>query len=102
MNESPPIPAAHLFQRGTEVFQPTLIEIIEVTVRPAGVNQRRDRIDEKLNIQRLALLFCRGHGGNHTPSEIHTGQQSGRSNGRSLPSRGAVTGTTLSGASYTS
>src|ERR1700732_2285086 len=79
MNKSPPIPAAHLFQRGTEVFQPTFIEVIEVAVRPGGVNQRGDRINEKLNIQRLALLFCRGHGGNHTPREIHTGQRSGRS-----------------------
>jgi hypothetical protein len=37
------------------------------------VNQRRDRIDEKLNIQRLGLVSCRGHVGNHTPREIHTG-----------------------------
>src|SRR6266481_1905658 len=101
MNESPPIPSAHLFQRGTEIFQPAFIEIIEVAVRPACVNQRRDRIDEKLNIQRLALLFCRGHGGNHTPREIHTGQQSGRSNGRISSKSQCVAATTLFDASST-
>ncbi|MFZ1973285.1 MAG: hypothetical protein WAU89_10595 [Candidatus Acidiferrales bacterium] len=69
VNESGPVPAGHFVQSNAQVLQPRLIEVIEVTVRPGGVNQRRDRIDQKLNIQRLGLLFCRGHAGNNTPGE---------------------------------
>ena len=56
MNEIRPIPAGHLFQSDAQVFQPRSIEVIEVAVGPGGVYQRRDRVDEKLNIQRLGLL----------------------------------------------
>jgi hypothetical protein len=66
MNKSLPLPPGHVVQRGAQVFQPGLIEVVEVTVRPSGVNQRGDRVDEKLNIQLLRLLFCRGHDGNNT------------------------------------
>ena len=73
VNESRPLPSGYVVKRGAQVVQPRLIEVIDGAVGPGGVNQRRDRIDEKLNIQRLGLLFCRGHGGNHTPREIHSG-----------------------------
>src|ERR1700722_16399361 len=53
VNDSGPIPAHHFVQRDAEVRQPRFIEVIEVAVRPACVNQRGDRIDEKLNIQRF-------------------------------------------------
>src|SRR5208282_4577554 len=69
VNDICPIPASHFVQSDAQVFQPRFIEVIEVAVRPSGVNQRRDRIDEKLSIQRLGLLFCRGHGGDNTPGE---------------------------------
>jgi hypothetical protein len=32
---------------------PRFIEVIEVTVRPGGVNQRRNRVDQELGIQTL-------------------------------------------------
>src|SRR6202040_1809862 len=49
-NVSGPIPAGHFIQSDAEVFQPRLIEVIEVTVWPGRVNQRRNRVDEHLNI----------------------------------------------------
>ena len=62
MNESGPIPAGHFVQSDAQVFQPRFIEVIEVAVRPGGVYQRRDRVDEKLNIQRLGFWSRGGHG----------------------------------------
>jgi hypothetical protein len=50
MNEGLPLPPSHFVQSDSQVFQPRFIEVIEVAVRPGGVNQRGDRIDEKLNI----------------------------------------------------
>src|ERR1700692_1276937 len=47
---SGPIPAGHFIQSDAEIFQPRLIEVIEMTVWPGGVNQRRNRVDEHLNI----------------------------------------------------
>src|ERR1700722_6264834 len=67
VNESSPIPAAHLFQRGAQVFQPKFIEVIEVAVGPGGVYQRGNRIHEKPNIQRLGFPFWKGHGGHYMP-----------------------------------
>src|SRR5258707_14305968 len=56
VNESGPIPADHLVQSDAEVFQPTFIEVIEITVGPGGVNQRRNRVDQELGIQTLGSL----------------------------------------------
>jgi hypothetical protein len=69
VNESRPLRPGYVVKRGAQVVQPRPIEVFDAAVRPGCVNQRRDRIDEQLNIQRLGLLFCRGHGGNNTPGE---------------------------------
>jgi len=45
-----------------------VIEVIELAARPGGGNQRGDRIDEKLNIQRLGFSSWRGHRGHYIPS----------------------------------
>src|SRR4029077_16116845 len=50
VNESRPVPAGHFVESDAEVFQPRFIEVIEVTVGPGGVNQRRNRVDEYLNV----------------------------------------------------
>ena len=83
VNESSPIPAGHFVQSDAQVFQPRFIEVIEVAVGPSGVYQRRDRVDEKLNIQRLGLLFGRGHRG-----MIHP-EKSTRGNDRVFHTEGA-------------
>jgi hypothetical protein len=67
MDESSPIPAAHVFQRDAQVFQPRFIKVIEVAVGPGGVDQRRDGVNEKLNIQGLGFPFWRSHGGHYMP-----------------------------------
>src|SRR6266478_2121623 len=69
VNESGPVPAGHFVQSDAQVLQPTLIEVIEVTVGPGGVNQRRDRVDQELGIQTLGSLSRGGHGGHDTPDE---------------------------------
>jgi hypothetical protein len=48
MNERPPLPPGYVVKSDAQVFQPRLIEVIEAAVRPGGVNQRGDRVDEKL------------------------------------------------------
>jgi hypothetical protein len=45
-----------------------VIEVIELAARPGGGNQRGDRIDEKLNIQRLGFSSWRGHRGHYIPA----------------------------------
>src|SRR5437016_12065236 len=49
MNANGPVPALYVFERESHVLQPCLIEEIEVAVGQTCVNQRRNRIDEKLN-----------------------------------------------------
>ena len=56
MNVSGPIPASHFVQGGAQIFQPRFIEVIEVTVWPGRVNQRRNRVDQELGIQTLGSL----------------------------------------------
>ncbi len=56
VNVSRPIPASHLVQSDAQVFQPRFIEVIEVAVGPGCVNQRRNRVDQKLGIQTLGFL----------------------------------------------
>src|ERR1700722_10031021 len=56
VNESRPIPAGHFVQSDAQVFQPTSIEVIEVTVGPGCVNQRRNRVDQELSMQTLGSL----------------------------------------------
>src|SRR6266481_10183504 len=56
VNESRPIPAGHFVQSDAQVFQPRLIEVIEVAVWPGRVNQRRNRVDQELGIQTLGSL----------------------------------------------
>src|SRR5580704_1950834 len=68
VNESSPIPAGHFVQSDAQVFQPGFIEVIEVAVGPGGVNQRRNRINEKLNIQRLEVWSRGSHGGHYMPA----------------------------------
>src|SRR5579864_1195899 len=67
MNESPPLPPEQVLQSDAEVFEGTFVEVIEVAVRPCGVNHREHRVDKELNIQRLGFLSWGGHGGYHTP-----------------------------------
>ena len=50
MNCSCPFPAKQIY-RPPHVAQPSLIEEIEMTVRQTGVDQRRGRIDNELEIQ---------------------------------------------------
>ncbi len=69
VNDSCPIPASHFIQSDAQVFQPTFIEVIEVTVGPGCVNQRRDRVDQELGIQTLGFMSWGGHGGHDTPDE---------------------------------
>ncbi|MGA8450990.1 MAG: hypothetical protein WB707_12225 [Candidatus Acidiferrales bacterium] len=69
MNEILPIPAAHLFQCGAQIFQPGFIEVIEVAVGRGRVDERGNRIDEKLNVQRPGLLSCGSHGAHYIPFE---------------------------------
>ena len=56
VNENRPIPASHFIQSDAELFQPRLIEVIEVTVGPGGVNHRRNRVDKDLGIQTRGSL----------------------------------------------
>ncbi len=53
VNHSCPIPASHFVQSDAQVFEPRSIEVIEVTVGPGCVNQRRNRVDQELGIQTL-------------------------------------------------
>src|SRR6266404_8353530 len=69
VNESRPIPADYFVQSDAQVFQPRRIEVIEVTVGPGCVNQRRNRVDEYLNIERVGFLPWRGHAAHHTPTQ---------------------------------
>ena len=71
VNESRPIPAGHLVQSDAQVLQPRFIEVIEVTVGPGGVNQRRNRVNKELGIQTLGSLSRGGHGGHDTPEKPH-------------------------------
>jgi hypothetical protein len=50
MNESPPLPLGHVVQSDAEVFKPTFAEVIEVAVRPSGVNHCEHRVGKELNI----------------------------------------------------
>src|SRR5580692_5256384 len=67
VNDSCPIPASHFVQSDPQVLQPRFIEVIEVTVRPGGVNQRRNRVDKELDVKRLGFSSWGGHGGHLTP-----------------------------------
>src|SRR4029077_2323997 len=40
-------PTAYLFQGQTQELQPALIEVIEITVGPSSMDQRRRRIDHE-------------------------------------------------------
>jgi hypothetical protein len=53
----------HFVQRDAQELQPRLIEIIEVAVRSACVDECRDGVSEKLNIERLGFWSRGGHGG---------------------------------------
>src|SRR6202030_1015506 len=76
VNVSSPIPAGHFVQSDAQVFQPRFIEVIEEAVGPGGVNQRRNRVDQKLNIQGLGFVSWRGHDWHHTPGESAYGGRS--------------------------
>ena len=65
VNESGPIPTGDFVQSHAEVFQPRLVEVIEVAVRPGCVYQRGNGIDEKLNIQQLGFWSRGGHRGHY-------------------------------------
>jgi hypothetical protein len=73
MNEIPALPLGHVVHNDAQVFEPTFVEVIEVAVRPSGVNHRGHRGDEELTIQRLGFLSRRGHGAYHTPRESALG-----------------------------
>jgi hypothetical protein len=47
MNGVSPAPPANVLQRFAEEFQPSFVEVIDVTVGACGMNQRRCRIDHK-------------------------------------------------------
>src|SRR5580704_2370714 len=64
MDKISPIPAADLIQGDAEIFEPASVEVVEMAVGPRGVDQGGDRIDEKLDIQRLRY---RGHGRHYNP-----------------------------------
>jgi hypothetical protein len=57
MNESPTLPLGHVAHNYVQVFEPTFVEVIEVAVRPSGVNHRRHKVDEELTIQRFESLL---------------------------------------------
>jgi hypothetical protein len=69
MNGGRPLPAHEVFQWKSNIFQPELIEVVEVAVRPGSVNQRRDRIDHPEEVLQFGFKNCWGHGGHHTPAE---------------------------------
>src|SRR5215469_1429625 len=60
MNHARPVPALHVLERGAKVFQPAPIEVIEVAIRPPGVDQGWDGIDHyaQIALVRLESLFC--------------------------------------------
>ena len=45
-------------QSDAQVFQPAFVEVIEVPIGPGCVNECGNRVDSKLNIQRVGLLSC--------------------------------------------
>ncbi len=53
MNGRRPLPSRYVLQRKADIFQPTLIEEVEVAVRQRGVDQGRNRINQILNVQGL-------------------------------------------------
>src|SRR5260370_22036903 len=73
MHESPTLQLGHVAHNDAQVFEPTFVEVIEVAVRPSGVNHRGHRVEEELTIQRLGFLSWRGHGAYHTPRESALG-----------------------------
>src|SRR3974390_1941494 len=70
MNERCPFPAFDVFQRATQVFEPRLIEIIEVAVRSGRMYQAGNRVDNELKALRLSFLFCGIHDRNHNPPKM--------------------------------
>jgi hypothetical protein len=73
MNESPAISLGRVVHNDAQVFEPTFVEVIEVAVRPSGVNHRRHRVDEEVTNNPLGFLSWRGHGAYHTPRESALG-----------------------------
>ena len=51
------------------MVEPGLIEVMKVAVRLGGVNQGRIRVNRKLEVGGLGIVFLRGHSAHHTPAE---------------------------------
>src|SRR5258706_229367 len=61
MNRCRPAPALHVLQSETQIFQPTSIEEINVTVRQSGMDQSGSCVDDKplLDFDRSLIDFRR-------------------------------------------
>src|SRR5271166_4314596 len=57
MNVLGPSPTQQVFQRPTQVVEPTLIEEVEVSVRQTGVNQGGGGVEQEPKIWRRSRLF---------------------------------------------
>ncbi|XWK75766.1 hypothetical protein RBB82_19950 [Tunturiibacter lichenicola] len=73
VNPGNPFPSQQTLRRLPNEIQPGLIEEIEVTIRPCGVDHRRSRVDDLAKIQVLivhgSILGC-SHGADGTPRRI--------------------------------
>ena len=65
-----PFPALQILEPKTDVVQPSLIEVIKVTVGQTGVDERGNRVDKKLKVHGLGFGFLGGHSVHHTPTEV--------------------------------
>src|SRR6516165_769399 len=61
MNGGRPFPPLELIHGDTNIFQPALIEVIKVPIGPRAVDQRWDRVDEKLKLGGLEFFLWGGH-----------------------------------------
>src|SRR5208283_3802468 len=57
MNVLGPSPTQQIFQRPTQIVEPTLIEEVEVSVRQTGVDQGGGGVDQEPKIRRLTCPF---------------------------------------------
>src|SRR3954464_906673 len=61
-----PLPAKKAFHRNSQIIEPMLVEVVEIAVRPGGVYQGGNRIDDPQRVFRFGLVSWYSHGEHHT------------------------------------